>query len=85
MVARFHWRRLLASTFSVNYVRIQRVDGLRTISVYGDIDNSKASSSEIIREFQNKEAAILIEKYPGLRFDFEVGSQGCGRDRSIDG
>ncbi|MFA0085135.1 efflux RND transporter permease subunit [Vibrio sp. 10N.261.51.F12] len=57
--------------FQRNYVRIQRIDGLRTVSVFGDIDNSKASSSEIIRQFQVDEAPVLEEKYPGLRFDFE--------------
>ncbi|MGR5252698.1 efflux RND transporter permease subunit [Vibrio astriarenae] len=57
--------------FQRNYVRIQRIDGLRTVSVFGDIDNSKASSSEIIRQFQRDEAPILLAKYPGLRFDFE--------------
>ncbi|MDE1210176.1 efflux RND transporter permease subunit [Vibrio aestuarianus] len=57
--------------FQRNYVRIQRVDGLRTISVFGDIENSKASSSAIIAQFQRDEAPRLIAKYPGLRFDFE--------------
>lgn len=57
--------------FQRNYVRIQRVDGLRTISVFGDVENSKASSSAIIAQFQRDEAPRLIAKYPGLRFDFE--------------
>ncbi|CCO45298.1 putative Acriflavin resistance protein [Vibrio nigripulchritudo SOn1] len=58
-------------SFQRNYVRIQRIDGLRTISVYGDVDNAKASSSEIINQFQAGEAPLLMSKYPGLRFDFE--------------
>ncbi|MBD1555518.1 efflux RND transporter permease subunit [Vibrio sp. S9_S30] len=57
--------------FQRNYVRIQRVDGLRTVRVYSDVDNSKASSSEIIAQFQKEEAPKLMTKYPGLRFDFE--------------
>ena len=57
--------------FQRNYVRIQRIDGLRTISIFGDIDNKKASSSAILAQFQKDEAAKLIQKYPGLRFDFE--------------
>ncbi|MGF1778837.1 efflux RND transporter permease subunit [Vibrio nomapromontoriensis] len=57
--------------FQRNYVRIQRIDGLRTISVFGDTDSSKVSSSEIIRQFQNEEVPILKQAYPGLRFDFE--------------
>ncbi|CCN45133.1 putative Acriflavin resistance protein [Vibrio nigripulchritudo MADA3029] len=58
-------------SFQRNYVRIQRIDGLRTISVYGDVDNAKASSSEIINQFRADEAPLLMSKYPGLRFDFE--------------
>ncbi len=57
--------------FQRNYVRIQRIDGLRTLSVYGDIDNSKASSSEIMSQFRREEAPRLMAKYPGLRFDLE--------------
>lgn len=57
--------------FQRNYVRIQRIDGLRTISVYGDIDNKKASSTEIVRQFQTDEMPKLLDKYSGLRFDFE--------------
>ena len=54
-----------------NYVRIQRIDGLRTISVFGDVDSTKASSTAIIAQFQHEEASKLMAKYPGLRFDFE--------------
>lgn len=57
--------------FQRNYVRIQRVDGLRTVSVFGDTDNSKVSSSAVISQFQREEAPKLTSKYPGLRFDFE--------------
>lgn len=57
--------------FQRNYVRIQRIDGLRTISVYGDVDNSKASSTEILNQFVKDEVPVLLAKYPGLRFDFE--------------
>ncbi|HHF2932580.1 TPA: efflux RND transporter permease subunit [Vibrio alginolyticus] len=57
--------------FQRNYVRIQRIDGLRTVSVFGDIDNTKANSTAIIRQFQQDEAPKLMQKYPGLRFDFE--------------
>ncbi|GAL32729.1 cation/multidrug efflux pump [Vibrio maritimus] len=57
--------------FQRNYVRIQRVNGLRTVSVFGDVDTSKASSTDIIRQFQAEEVAKLQKEYPGLRFDFE--------------
>ncbi|PJC85581.1 AcrB/AcrD/AcrF family protein [Vibrio sp. HA2012] len=54
-----------------NYVRIQRIDGLRTVSVYADVDNRVASSSEIIARFKSEVAPQLQSHYPGLRFDFE--------------
>ncbi|MBW3697193.1 efflux RND transporter permease subunit [Vibrio sp. T187] len=57
--------------FQRNYVRIQRIDGLRTISVFGDTDNTKVSSSAILAKFQQEKAPELLKKYPGLRFDFE--------------
>ncbi|WP_413285256.1 efflux RND transporter permease subunit [Vibrio sp. MA40-2] len=61
--------------FQRNYVRIQRIDGSRTISVYGDVDNSIVSSASIIGQFQTEEAPRLSQKYPGLRFDFEGQSK----------
>ncbi|MGX9518437.1 efflux RND transporter permease subunit [Vibrio mediterranei] len=57
--------------FQRNYVRIQRVDGLRTVSVFGDVDASKASSTDIISQFRAEEVSKLQQEYPGLRFDFE--------------
>ncbi|KGK68066.1 efflux RND transporter permease subunit, partial [Vibrio vulnificus] len=67
--------------FQRNYVRIQRIDGLRTISVFGDVDNTPANSTAIIRQFQQQEAPKLMQKYPGLRFDFE----GEGKDTAETG
>ncbi|USD64941.1 efflux RND transporter permease subunit [Vibrio sp. SCSIO 43136] len=57
--------------FQRNYVRIQRINGLRTISIYADVDNAKASSTAIVNQFQAQEVPVLKSKYPGLRFDFE--------------
>lgn len=57
--------------FQRNFVRIQRIDGMRTVSIYGDVDNSVVSSTSIINQFRNVEAEKLKAQYPGLRFDFE--------------
>ncbi|MFC1502781.1 efflux RND transporter permease subunit [Pseudomonadota bacterium] len=54
-----------------NYVRIQRVNGLRTLSVFGDLESSKISSAEVLKEFRNRLMPQLQQTYPGLRFDFE--------------
>jgi multidrug efflux pump subunit AcrB len=57
--------------FSRSYVRINRIDGLRSLSIYGDIDNRKISSFEIINDFKLNLMPELLNKYPELRFDFE--------------
>lgn len=61
--------------FQRNYVRIQRINGLRTLSVFGDVEASKVSSSEITRALQTTLVPELKNKYPGLRFDFEGESK----------
>ena len=61
--------------FQRNYVRIQRIEGMRTISIYGDVENSITSSTEIINKFRNEKAPELTKRYPGLRFDFEGQTQ----------
>ena len=62
---------LASLDFQRNYVRIQRIEGMRTVSIYADVENSIASSSEIINKFRREKAPELAKKYPGLRFDFE--------------
>lgn len=57
--------------FSRSYVRINRIDGLRSLSIYGDTDNSKISSFEIVNDFKLNLMPTLLKKYPELRFDFE--------------
>jgi len=54
-----------------NYVRIQRVNGLRTLSVFADLESSKVSSTEILKAFRNDLMPQLKLKYPNLRFNFE--------------
>ncbi|NOI68284.1 efflux RND transporter permease subunit [Vibrio sp. 99-8-1] len=71
--------------FQRNYVRIQRIDGLRTISVYADTDNSKVSSAAIVSQFQSQKAAELKRKYPGLRFDFEGQAEDSAKTGSSMG
>ena len=57
--------------FSRSYVRINRIDGLRSLSIYGDTDNSKISSFEITNYFKLNLMPTLLKNYPELRFDFE--------------
>lgn len=54
-----------------NFVRIQRINGVRTLSVFADLDSNKISSTEITRQFRSRMMPKLQQEYPGLRFDFE--------------
>ena len=57
--------------FSRSYVRINRIDGLRSLSIYGDTDSNKISSFEIINDFKVNLMPQLIKQHPQLKFDFE--------------
>ena len=57
--------------FSRSYVRINRIDGLRSLSIYADTENSKISSFEIINDFKLNLMPQLLQQYPELKFDFE--------------
>ncbi|MGF1686361.1 efflux RND transporter permease subunit [Photobacterium japonica] len=64
-----------------NFVRIQRVNGLRTLSVFGDLQESVVSASEVLRQFRTVLMPQLLKTYPGLRFDFE----GAAKDTAETG
>ncbi len=53
------------------YSRIQRVDGVRTITVTGDLDARKGNAQEIIGHTQANFLPQLIQKYPEVRFSIE--------------
>ena len=53
------------------YAAIARVDGIRTVTLTGDIDSEVANSAELMQRFSNGLLPELQEKYPELRF--EVG------------
>lgn len=57
--------------FQRNYVRIQRIEGMRAISIYADVEGSVVSSSSVMARFRSEKAPELMRQYPGLRFDFE--------------
>lgn len=54
-----------------DYARIQRVDGLRTVSVYGDVLSQFANSGEVIADTEANFLPSLRESYPGLRISIE--------------
>ncbi len=53
------------------YAAISRVDGLRTVTVSGDIDTAVANAGELMSGFTEELLPQLTEHYPGLAF--EVG------------
>lgn len=55
------------------YAKIGRVDGLRTVTVSGDLDAEVANASELMRRFESELKPKLQATYPGLKF--EVGGQ----------
>ena len=65
----------LSAVATINYqrsfVRVQRIDGLRTITVIGDVDNNRGNSTEILNQFKQEKLPELQKKYPSLRINFE--------------
>lgn len=55
------------------YAAIARVDGVRTVTVTGDIDTAVANANELMSRFEAELVPELTERYPSLRF--EVGGQ----------
>ena len=51
-----------------NYVRIQRIDGVRILTVTGDVDQQKASASQINARLQQELLPELEQQFPGIRF-----------------
>lgn len=53
------------------YGNIVRVDGIRTATLRGDVDRSKASVNELIATFKREQIPALAEKYPGIEVSIE--------------
>jgi multidrug efflux pump subunit AcrB len=53
------------------YARINRVDGLRTLTIQGDVDVSLANANEIIADTQARFLPGLLERHPGVSFSLE--------------
>lgn len=54
-----------------NFVRIQRINGVRTLTVTGDVDQRKASATQINNKLRRELLPELEKKFPGIRFNFE--------------
>lgn len=54
-----------------SFVRIQRIDAQRTVTVIADIDSHKANGSEIINNMRENYIPQLLIRFPGLNINFE--------------
>ncbi|QIZ75729.1 efflux RND transporter permease subunit [Ferrimonas lipolytica] len=57
--------------FQRGFVRIQRVDGLRTVTVTGNVDNRYANATEVVNQLKAEFAPQLLRDFPSVRLDFE--------------
>ncbi|WP_394133054.1 efflux RND transporter permease subunit [Shewanella maritima] len=57
--------------FQRSYVRIQRIDGLRTITVMADVDNRIANSTETNAKIRQEWVPLIKAQFPDIRVDFE--------------
>ncbi|GAA5190202.1 efflux RND transporter permease subunit [Ferrimonas gelatinilytica] len=72
-VAEISWHR--------GYVRIQRYDGLRSVTMMGSVDQRLANGAEIRRQLLSEKVPELQARYPGVRF----GVEGAARNNQETG
>ena len=65
---------------SRSYASIDRVDGIRIVSVTGEIDTSLATPTEVIAKMESEVLPALIEQHPGLTFK----QSGTGQQQTED-
>jgi len=53
------------------YARINRVDGLRTVTLQGDVDTAQANASEIAADTAKRFMPGLLARYPGVSVALE--------------
>ncbi len=53
------------------YSQITRIDGIRTITITGDVNTEKANTAEIIRDVQNNFLPGLKKDFPDIRISTE--------------
>ncbi|MES9961787.1 MAG: efflux RND transporter permease subunit [Sedimenticola sp.] len=57
------------------YSRIQRIDGVRTITVSGDLDTRVANAREVVEHTKQNFLPELLKKYPGVSTSIEGQSK----------
>ncbi|MDX1281119.1 efflux RND transporter permease subunit [Shewanella colwelliana] len=54
-----------------SYVRIQRINSLRTVTVMADVNNHSANANETLAKVKSEWLPQVTTQYPSLRVDFE--------------
>jgi hydrophobic/amphiphilic exporter-1 (mainly G- bacteria), HAE1 family len=54
-----------------SYARINRIDNLRAVTVFGDVDVDHANTNEVIQDTKSRFLPTLTERYPSVRISFE--------------
>ena len=54
-----------------SFSRIHRVDNQRTVTVYGDIDNEKNNTGEVIGDLKKNKLSELEAQFPNTRISFQ--------------
>ncbi len=62
-------------TYQRSYVRIGRVDGLRTVTVMADVDNTKGNAQETLAKVKSLWQPIAAKEFPDVRVNFEGSSK----------
>ncbi len=57
------------------FSRIQRINGVRAVTISGDLDSRLANAREIVRHTQQNFLVSLLEAYPGVEVAIEGQSQ----------
>ena len=70
-VQRFRSRLLLTLSRTKELVRINRIDGIRIVTIQGDIDGRVGNTSAIVGDTLKRFVLELKKKYPGVRVGFE--------------
>lgn len=61
--------------FTRSFVRISRVNGLRTVTVMAEVDNKVANTTEVLQKVRQQFIPQLQKEFPSLRVDFEGSSK----------
>lgn len=60
---------------SRGWARIARIDGLRTVTIKGDVDTTRANTSEVLNDTTKRFLPGLQERYPDVKISLEGESK----------